>query len=230
MATKRKTRRLGCEKLETREVMAGNVTASIVNGALELRGDSAANNVMIMRSTNGSFRVDGMGNTRINGSLATYFAPSKTEDDLRIFMNGGNDSVRIGEELFGGVAQIGYANVNMGTGSDRISLFNFKGNDLTNSVFQLGTSTDSSKDADVFATSGTNSFKGGVTISTGTGADRVDLSKMTVNGKLSVDLGAGDDRMDLLNVIFASSDFNGGIGNDDFEQIGGSKNGKYRNF
>jgi hypothetical protein len=227
MAAKKRTTRLSCEKLETREVMAGNVTAGIVNNALDLTGDSAANEVRVEKLSSGAFFVTGLNGTKINGK--TSYTAVASEDDLRVNLGGGNDRLYLNSPTTSKTLTIDYLSVNMGSGKDLVEINNLKTIDTIDTVFTLGSSTDSSTDSDVFRMNGKNSFAQGLIISTGSGGDSVELNNGTVGKKLTVDLGSGDDRIELCDMFFADSDINGGSGNDFWVRIGG-KGIKYRNM
>src|SRR5688500_14343215 len=58
-----------CEALETRKLMSGTVLATVVNGAVTLRGDGESNAIVLDQAglTDGQVRVSGAGATGING-------------------------------------------------------------------------------------------------------------------------------------------------------------------
>lgn len=67
------TRRLGCESLEQRMLMVGNVSAAVVDGLLQVVGDNSPNYVVISQGSRpDEFIVDGRvyegSDSRINGS------------------------------------------------------------------------------------------------------------------------------------------------------------------
>ena len=67
-------RRLSLESLETRNLLAGNVLATVNSGDLIIRGDNLSNTVSLVRVGTGSFRVTGFASngqaTKINGGTA----------------------------------------------------------------------------------------------------------------------------------------------------------------
>jgi hypothetical protein len=98
--------RFSCfERLETRRVMAGNLTATDVDHDLVIVGDSFDNNLHIRRPyASNSFFVFGSGpdsvsNTTVNGQDMSVNGVEFTgiTGSIRITMGGGNDFVRIGE-------------------------------------------------------------------------------------------------------------------------------------
>jgi hypothetical protein len=85
-------RRLGFETLETRQMLAGNVTAEVVGDDLVINGDKFSNQIHIIDNGDG-VDVVGSNNTRINGVLNGYAAFNQITGDLKIRMGGGNDRV-----------------------------------------------------------------------------------------------------------------------------------------
>ena len=84
-------RRLLLESLERREVLAGNVTASVVGATLTLKGDGADNSLAIVALGNNRFTVTGL-NTTINGSTAA-FSPNQSIFNITGNLGGGNDNL-----------------------------------------------------------------------------------------------------------------------------------------
>ena len=69
MNTKKSTERsLHAESLEGRAMMAGDIAASVQGGILYLRGDEAANGVMIRNAADGKLEVVGT----VAGNKATF--------------------------------------------------------------------------------------------------------------------------------------------------------------
>src|SRR5262245_61665314 len=83
-------RRLRFESLEDRTLMAGNVTAAVVNGTLQITGDKSANVIQIQQGTGNGIRLVGIGTTINGSSLAVNFAGASNID---LDMLAGNDSV-----------------------------------------------------------------------------------------------------------------------------------------
>lgn len=116
---RRKSRSARFEPLERRQMMAGDVTVSLSNGALLITGDVGANAIEIS-SSNGDIRVDGVldGNgvaTTINGGAGQTF--SGVSGNVVIELGDGDDAVTV-QTLFLGGALV----VNAGAGNDTVSL------------------------------------------------------------------------------------------------------------
>src|SRR5215210_3728665 len=88
------------ESLEKRNLLAGDVTASIHNGDLIIQGDDFANGITITAgATAGTLVITGRNAggsaTNVNGTANGPVNLSGFMDDLKISMKGGGDSVTI---------------------------------------------------------------------------------------------------------------------------------------
>ena len=121
-------RKLTVESLETREMLAGNVVASLAqNGTLTLTGDPADNNVQVSESPRGSGTWcvqpnDSSGiTTRIN--QATKPVNFKSVKFLRIYLGAGNDSLLLQGTLPADVANLGArVQIDMGSGNNAVRI------------------------------------------------------------------------------------------------------------
>lgn len=87
--------RLSCDRLETRENPAGNVTALIGgDGALYLRGDAADNLVSVQQSAQGDLFVFGRSGTLVNGQPSVYLGRGFVSG-VSIVADAGNDLFEI---------------------------------------------------------------------------------------------------------------------------------------
>lgn len=90
---------LSIETLESRALLAGNVTASVSKGTLVIRGDAAANEIIISQlTTAGGYRI-----TPVAGSGTTINSNANAVDLLNVVrfdikMLGGDDQVGIGND------------------------------------------------------------------------------------------------------------------------------------
>ncbi|MEZ5940499.1 MAG: peptidylprolyl isomerase [Planctomycetaceae bacterium] len=129
------------ETLETRTLLSGNVSASILNGNLYLNGDSAANELEIVES-NGDLIVSGLNSTTINNSASFVLTSGGTTFGGMVFvgLGDGHDSLQINtgaelssdvyvSDLFGrtsiginGATIGGDINITTGKGDDLVSL------------------------------------------------------------------------------------------------------------
>jgi hypothetical protein len=88
------------ERLEERQMLAGDVTAQIIKGDLVIRGDDFDNGITITAGTvAGTIVVTGVSAggaaTRVNGTANGAITLSGFNDDFKIKMKGGNDTVTI---------------------------------------------------------------------------------------------------------------------------------------
>jgi hypothetical protein len=215
-----RTNRLSFERLESRELMHGNVLASVVtvSGVPELFiteavGEaSQANTVQISRLANGKVRVIGGNNsegtfTRINGLAGQDFTLPIT-GDLVVDLGGSDDQLQINNARFGNVF------IGMGAGADTVTATNLKtsgratidAGDGANQVF-VRNSTVGDTPAE------------GLTINTGAGNDNVELTGSKTFGRVGVLTGAGQDNVFVRSSTIGSSpagdlDINTGAGAD----------------
>ena len=86
-------RRLALEKLQARELLAGDVTAAVTNGFLVVRGDDAANELTIERISGDRVRITGATGTTING--LTQPAILRVRKGYDIATGGGDDKLTV---------------------------------------------------------------------------------------------------------------------------------------
>src|ERR1044071_1056075 len=99
MASRRPSfRSFAFERLENRQMMAGDVTAQIIKGDLVIRGDDFDNGITITAgSVAGTLVVTGVNAggtaTRVNGTANGAVTLTGFNDDFKINLKGGNDIV-----------------------------------------------------------------------------------------------------------------------------------------
>lgn len=103
-------RRPVLETLESRTLLAGNVTASVVNDSLMVDGDEFSNGVAIEQTSPNTFRVRtyplGGSPTLLNGSTTTIQTFSGVTNDINVYVRAAYDEVSV-NHLNGGPATIG---------------------------------------------------------------------------------------------------------------------------
>lgn len=108
--TPRMNRTPGVENLECRAMLAGNVTATVVNGSLNVQGDNLSNGVAIEQTAPNTFRVRtyslGGTPTLLNGSIDNIQTFFGVTTDVNVGVQSGYDEVTV-EHLNGGAARIG---------------------------------------------------------------------------------------------------------------------------
>lgn len=108
------------ELLERRQVLTGNVTASVSAGNLFVFGDEAGNSVELAQS-GGNLVLRGLDNTTINGQAGEFLVRGGTSvlnGSLFAYLNGGNDTLSLGD----GVTVNRDAFVYLGEGNDTFSM------------------------------------------------------------------------------------------------------------
>lgn len=232
------------ETLETRTLLAGNVTAAVTAGELDIIGDAAGNAIQVSQTTSGDWKVQGIATT-VNGHNAQTF-PGVTAGIL-INLGNGNDFVKV----FNGTTPVGL-DIQMGAGNDVVQGSNLTVSDIfqievgdgnntvslnkiiSNGPFGLGTGngndviaiTNSHLNEEVEMGTGngthvlsmnTVSTGGPVDIEMGDGADAVALVNITADRGFGIDLGGGTNSLSANHVTVASNfdfDITGGDGKD----------------
>lgn len=167
-------------------MMAGNVTAAVVDGALVLTGDNSANYLVVHQTGSHQFQVQGLATTIRSGSRSGNSFTFKNVDELSVDLRGGADSLNLYNSTVAGPVGI-----NMGSGNDVLSVSN-----VVASVFgvNLGDGTDV---ASIYKVS-TTTFG----MAAGHGRDTVAINTVTA-GDLGVDMGDGN--FDALTVVLSSA-------------------------
>jgi hypothetical protein len=198
MKNNRKHARLELQHLESRCLLAGNVTAVVADGDLIITGDVEGNSIALLQVSPGTLAIvsDG-GTTTVNGQAAPLLASGPTftvsgvTDDIIISLGDGSDDVGMILTASGDLT------ISMGEGDDFVGLAAFF--DVPQWVQPLAT-------IDVHDD---------LTISLGVGNDFTNVSNTVVFGNAIIQTGDGDDGMLLLfctfqDVLLASA----GAGND----------------
>lgn len=144
-ASKLRHRPLFVEGLESRAMLAGNVTAAVSGETLFVTGDNLDNSVVIQQSGTNQFTVVGAAgsDTRVNGRVEGTAFVANNVRNFEIDLRGGNDSLGISNssiylaaleaEYLGGpqappgnladaLTLRGYANIRSGLGDDAIAV------------------------------------------------------------------------------------------------------------
>lgn len=128
----RQTKRLAVERLENRELMAGNVTAAVQGGFLVVTGDTADNGVTIdyIQASN-SYQV--IGTTPSGGTATTINSldtsvPANAQvftgvtKGLKITLNAGNDNLVFGAATSSTFVVVGTVQIDAGLGNDTVAI------------------------------------------------------------------------------------------------------------
>lgn len=195
--------------LESRTLLAGNVTAKLLGGDLYLAGDSASNEVYVAETSAGLI-VRGVNGTKINGAATDFVAyPASAERTGSIIatLGKGDDRLQLDTlELDGQLIVIG------GKGNDQLGLTNatvhgnvtFIGESGNDTFYTEGTTIDGylnttlGKGNDLVATKSTH-IKKTVTVVGVSGADRISLDSTTLDEAFHAFLGKGSDDIRMSN-------------------------------
>jgi hypothetical protein len=217
-ATRGRKSRLGFERLERREMLAGDVFVFMDRGGnLRIIGDHRDNGIQIDQF--GDITVQGIDAggraTRINGvanGVVTFEVVG--EGDIKVHLGFGNDIVRVGERS-DDVNAPDDLEIDTGHGNDTIlitgdtnlgddlEIESGSGNDLVDVR-----NVDVADDVEIETGKGDDVVKmlavrivGSTRINTGDGADRIYTEfEATFGGSLRIDTGRGDDFLQLTNV------------------------------
>jgi hypothetical protein len=227
-------RRLFLEGLETRAMLAGNVTAAVRGGTLFVTGDNGDNNVVIQQTGANRFTVVGVAgstttvNNRPEGIVFTGNSVRNFEIDLR----GGNDTLGISNdstyldalsaELAAGLGGpvtpsattasaltlAGYANIRGGAGNDAIAV-NLKAGA---SIF-----VDGNAGSDAIVVEGSTAVSLLVNTDTGNqstdGADYLRVRNVAISrGSIVANTFSGDDNLLITDDSAAAFVINSGVG------------------
>ena len=201
---------LGMESLESRTMLAGDVTVAIVDGDVFVRGDAAANHVVMATDDAGALVIDGRAldgaPTTINGQEGPFIVDG-FHNSIHARMWGGNDVVRIPQGDFAENVFVG-----TGRGADRIILGPDPGGPSTDGVnveghlaLALGHGPDFLRANAV--TTGSMAAFGDL------GADQIGLNNLQT-GRLRIGTGPGNDRIGIANVQSPHLKVHTGLGND----------------
>ena len=209
MAKLQKNRRqLRMQMLESRQMMAGDVRATLDGDTLQIRelaSDAGqAQQVEIQSLSSGAIRVRGISNTLVNGRSYRDFRAT----NLDIALGDGDDYLTF-STVNGGLDRL--FNVTIDVGSDRAS------NNDDDRMFLDGLRSgfvDISTGSGVDIVQAATSRFYGLDIDTGSGRDRIDLNNVT-SWVSNLDLGSGNDQVNLDNSTFNGAlHIDGGSDND----------------
>src|SRR5262252_3490029 len=98
----RTNRKLTFQTLESRQLMAGDVSVQVLNGDLVVKGNKLDNDVAIFQVMQqgqvvpGRYFIGGLNGTTINGGINGFNATGVNRDFLIDMTQGGNDHLAIG--------------------------------------------------------------------------------------------------------------------------------------
>ena len=213
-----KTRKIHFEGLEDRRLMAGDVTVGLVKGEAVVTGDGASNAVWIREISANTYRVEGQVHagsaTKVNGKA--FVDIYTRQDDLRVDMGKGNDSLWIGNKAGAAAMTVEDLTIKMGNGSDYLHLGNLQVYDKFDPV-NITMGDESSLDGDDEIDMGNVAFAASVNILMGKGVDECEMRNVTIRDDLSIDTGSGNDEVELASVTADEFFIKLGSGDDTLE-------------
>lgn len=208
--------------LESRQLLAGNVTAAFSGVDLVITGDNSANAVQVLY--NGvDVLVRGLNGTKVNGSAADFLAVAASDTlpgDLAFNLGRGNDFARVSNF----VKVTGDLQVAPGAGNDVTVIQDATiTGELGVGGFSLSPSNDDAGDDNVAII---DTMAGSMSVLTGSGNDVVMLATVVANDIL-VSLGTGDDVLQAQSTVEATDNLIVGAGAGNDFVIGGFKAGGF---
>lgn len=195
---------LSFESLEPKQLLAGDVTVSMVGGNLSVRGDDAANQIAITAGTAAnSLVIQGLEGTTVTMAGSTTPAPatglevSGVRGIVTVNMQGGDDSVSISDvQLRRGLT------VATGAGNDDVTLEHVSVGGLLNVATGAGDDTVQIGPATPAASDAAPSVKAGLAIDLllGDGADHAVVNNASAPGAIIVGGGDGADQIAMHGV------------------------------
>lgn len=174
--------------MESRTLLAGNVTAEVVDGVLNIQGDDDANEIQVRETVDGVI-VLGLNGTTINGESDPFIAfesDLEAHGSINIELNAGDDNVQVeGFDLHGSLIVRG------GRGDDRLGITAMT---IDQRVTFIGGAGD-----DILYAEGSEFTHLGAWM--GEGDDLVALVDSEITGSLLMTARRGDDRLSLDNTI-----------------------------
>jgi hypothetical protein len=198
-------RRCTFESLESRQMLAGDVTARIVNGDLIIKGDRNANEIAVTQSGT-TITVVGTGTTVNSGTSAAVI--TGFTGSIKLKMKGGDDDVTLtgltATELDAG----------LGKGNDTLDIENCTINGDTELEGRKGNDTITVDIATGGETPITSRFNGELDIDLGKGEDTLRMVRATVTGEAEIEGGRGVDNVNISGSNFTTLETDLGRGDD----------------
>lgn len=213
---------LDYQRLENRELLAGNVTVSLQGDLLQITGDGGSNEIQVFGIANGRAQVFGLAGTAINGQGS--FVANAPVRNVSLQMGGGDDSV-----LVENLVMTGYIDADLGAGNDSLNLRHNNvravavngraGDDLVqiHSVYSKDYVLLQTHEGDDTISMTSMATRRGVLIETGEGSDTLAIDHLGAGANVVANMGGGNDRVVVTgSYTVNSSQFSLGSGNDAF--------------
>jgi hypothetical protein len=210
MSKLQNTRRLCVESMESRQLLAGNVFASVVAGDLVLTGDNAANGVEVRQLGAGVYRVIGLNyagaqtNIWQGGVAANSHIVFGVNDDFHIALNGGDDYLLMTAAGLPAGARMQVPDqllLRTGDGNDRAILSSVQIRD--DASIDLGNGNDYLYMYNGFVGGSPISPDNDLNVYGSAGNDFANIYSTFVRDDLFMNMGLGDDRVSLTSMSIA---------------------------
>lgn len=206
---------------------AGNVTASVVNGNLQITGDASANTVIIYSDNSGGTWVSGAGSTLVNGGHSPFAVGAvgnavvdlgSGDDQLVIFGSAVNAAASISVETGIGNDAVAISDINTAAA---ITISNAAGSDTRElHSSRLGSLSLTGGGASVIQ----DSTVSGDFTSSSNGVSHLVVNRSTISGVTSLSGSTGHDNFIVSNSIFGGMfTARGNSGNDLFAVLNNSQ-------
>ena len=176
------------QSLENRRLLTGDVSVELSSADsrdLQITGDGSSNQIIVEEIAVDRIRVSGRDGTRVNGGNSATFT---VRDDVRIDMNGGNDTVTVRNLNLDNYSHSDLS-INLGTGNDTLVVDSTDLGDDLDVVAGHG-----NDDIDVLETTASD-----VRIDGEYGDDEVFLDELAARASVSVDTGEDDDTVSVYD-------------------------------
>lgn len=192
------------QKLEQRALLAGNVTAQLLEQTAIVNGDSADNSVEVLID-GGNVIVRGIDNTTVNGSTDDFILATGTSVplDFRASLGQGNDNLSID-----GVTIGRHASISAGAGNDTVAI---------TGASSIGWNLSIAGDAgdDILSVQDSN-VTGTATLTGGSGNDMLVMSGSVASNHIVMSGGTGNDDIVIDDTLVGvNAHIAGGLGDDD---------------
>lgn len=204
---------------------ANNVSVRVEANTFILRGDAAANEVVISQNANGNLVVSGRNGTRVNGRNS--FTSARSFNHVEVFMGAGDDKVQMQS-----INVPGNLEINLGSGNNRLlgdsasgvvgGNFCVYGGNQRDEVYMNSWAIAGNADIDLFngisvvniQSTGVGGF---LDVYGGDQTDTVTLSGLIVGRDIDVESYAAQDVVNIVDTSARSLDLLMGGGNDRIE-------------
>ncbi len=194
--------------LEPRKMLAGDVTATVNDGLLQIIGDAEGNEIIVAGRPDGTATVFAVGDTTINGSSDPFIVTTQL-DDVDVRLNAGDDNATIQ-----GLVLSQSLRVRTGVGDDttfvhhseiqRFEQFAGDGDDTLefNNLYSRGSIVISGENNDDVV-SITNMAAGSTaTVETGNGVDTVAIDNLGVKDNIDLNTGGANDQVIMTGRVY----------------------------